>query len=103
MRATFANDPGLHVLWRSKLCKDAVQGNPHEFRGCQVLTMPIILIFSFRTVSHFIKDMNVCLSLPAVIGRSGVRASIMPSLSPDEMAQLEASAKQLRSVIDEYE
>jgi L-lactate dehydrogenase len=45
---------------------------------------------------HGISD--VCLSMPSVVGRSGVSSVLATPLSPDELARLSASAATLRSV-----
>ena len=46
---------------------------------------------------------DVCLSLPAVIGSNGIEREVSPKLTDDEVAKLQASAKALRSVIDQIE
>lgn len=55
------------------------------------------------TVSTRIADAygirDVCLSLPAVIGRTGVERILNLELSPDEQAELRASAATIRNVI----
>jgi L-lactate dehydrogenase len=43
---------------------------------------------------------NVCLSLPAVVGREGVRRVLPIPLSDDEAARLRTSADAIRSTID---
>lgn len=43
---------------------------------------------------------NVCLSLPAVVGREGVRRVLPIPLSDDEVARLRTSADAIRSTID---
>jgi len=46
---------------------------------------------------------DVCLSLPCVIGCNGIEREISPSLTEEETAQLQASAKALKSVINQIE
>jgi L-lactate dehydrogenase len=46
-------------------------------------------------ISHYIPKFNVCLSLPAIIGKSGIIDTLYPPLSNDELALLEASAKEI--------
>ncbi|KAJ3080724.1 hypothetical protein HK102_002856 [Quaeritorhiza haematococci] len=54
-------------------------------------------------VSHYIEDLGVCLSLPAVIGSKGVQQTLKPILSKEEEGKLWESAKALRGVINKYE
>lgn len=46
---------------------------------------------------------GVCLSLPAVIGSSGIVREVTPNLTEKEIEQLQASAKALKSVLDQIE
>ena len=46
---------------------------------------------------------DVCLSLPFVIGSNGIEREVSPKLSDEEIAKLQASAKALRSVIDQIQ
>ena len=46
---------------------------------------------------------DVCLSLPAVIGRHGIEREVNPSLTDEEVEKLHKSAKALRNVIDQIE
>ncbi|MBR3281744.1 MAG: L-lactate dehydrogenase [Ruminococcus sp.] len=46
---------------------------------------------------------DVCLSLPAVIGSNGIVKEVSPKLTEAEVEKLQASAKALRSVIDQIE
>jgi L-lactate dehydrogenase len=59
------------------------------------------------TVSTLIKDRyginDVCLSLPAVIGANGIEREVSPNLTDGEIEKLQASAKALRSVLDQLE
>jgi L-lactate dehydrogenase len=59
-------------------------------------TMPIsVLIEDFLDVSH------VCLSLPAVVGRSGVTRVLHPSLSGEEQDSFRHCAKVVRKTINQ--
>ena len=59
------------------------------------------------TVSTMINDRygisDVCLSLPCVIGSNGIEREVSPKLNDAEIEKLQASAKALRSVIDQLE
>lgn len=46
-------------------------------------------------ISHYIPKFNVCLSLPATIGKTGIIDTLYPPLSADENAALEFSAKEI--------
>lgn len=46
---------------------------------------------------------NVCLGLPSVVGRDGVKQMIDTPLDEDEMMRLTASAQKLRQVLDQFE
>ena len=59
------------------------------------------------TVSTMINDRyginDVCLSLPCVIGSNGIEREVSPKLNEEEITKIQASAKALRSVIDQIE
>jgi L-lactate dehydrogenase len=55
---------------------------------------------NIRPVSHYQDDLDVCLSVPAVLGRKGVVRTVKMPLSKEERGKLEESAKALREVID---
>ena len=59
------------------------------------------------TVSTMINDKyginDVCLSLPCVLGSNGIEREVYPKLTEEEVAKLQASAKALRSVIDQIQ
>ncbi len=57
-----------------------------------------VLPVSVRTT---IAGNEVCLSVPSVVGRAGVLATMTPPLDAAERAGLEASANALRGVLDE--
>jgi L-lactate dehydrogenase len=59
------------------------------------------LFFPFLTFDSYYQDgLDVCLSMPAVLGRRGVVRSVQMPLSEEEKHELEKSAKALREVID---
>ncbi|KAF1939257.1 L-lactate dehydrogenase A [Clathrospora elynae] len=53
-----------------------------------------------RPVSHYQKGLDVCLSIPAVLGRRGIVRTVDVPLSDEEKGLLGKSAKALRDVID---
>jgi L-lactate dehydrogenase len=55
---------------------------------------------NIRPVSHYQDGLNVCLSMPAVLGRKGLLRTVNTPLSDEERGLLEKSAKALREVID---
>jgi L-lactate dehydrogenase len=55
---------------------------------------------NIRPVSHYQDDVDVCLSLPAVLGRKGVVRTVKMPLSEEERGKLEGSGKALREVIE---
>jgi L-lactate dehydrogenase len=55
---------------------------------------------NIRPVSHYQDDLDVCLSLPAVLGRKGVVRTVKMPLSEEERGKLEGSGKALREVIE---
>lgn len=55
-----------------------------------------------RPVSHFIPELGVCISLPAVIGSKGVVSTLPPPLNEEETAKLKASAASMKAVVDQY-
>ena len=46
---------------------------------------------------------DVCLSLPSVVGKDGVEASLLPRLDEDELAQLRLSAQVLKESLSGIE
>ncbi|KAJ3071711.1 hypothetical protein HK102_006388, partial [Quaeritorhiza haematococci] len=52
-----------------------------------------------RPVSHFIEELGVCLSLPAIVGAQGVQQTLKPNLSQEEEASLQQSAAALKKII----
>jgi L-lactate dehydrogenase len=57
-----------------------------------------VLPVSVRTAVEDVGD--VCLSLPSIVGRDGVLATLDTPMSADEQAGLEASARTIRAVLD---
>ncbi len=63
------------------------------------------IIFDHRQVlplSHWQKEWDCCLSLPAVLGRGGIVSSFPVHLNEKEHSFLSASAESLKKVIAEY-
>lgn len=54
-------------------------------------------------ISHYQKEFDCCLSLPAVVGRSGVKASIGLLLDDKENELLAKSAESLKDVLNQCE
>ena len=64
------------------------------------------IIFDHRQtfpLSHWQDDLQCCLSLPAILGRSGIVSTISLPLEEDEINQIAESAKCLKAVISQYE
>lgn len=59
-------------------------------------TMPVSVL-----VDGYLGITDVCLSLPAVIGRSGITKILHPPLSPDEQAAFRRSAESVRRTIEQ--
>lgn len=56
-----------------------------------------------KPVSCFVEEMGCCLSMPVVLGRKGVVRRIHMPLNEEETEALEASARELRKVIENAE
>ncbi|KAI9095194.1 lactate dehydrogenase/glycoside hydrolase [Phlyctochytrium arcticum] len=56
-----------------------------------------------RPLSHFIPELNVCLSFPVVLGHEGVKQTLKPPLTESEEKLLQESVKSMRSVIEKNE
>lgn len=56
-----------------------------------------------RPISHYQDDLNVCLSMPVVIGRKGIVRQIPLEFNDNEKKEFEQSAKSLREIIDDVE
>ncbi len=64
------------------------------------------ILFDERTIiplSHYQKDLDCCLSMPAVLGRKGIVRTVPIPLSKEETKELEGSAKSLRDIIADAE
>jgi len=57
----------------------------------------VLLVSSLLTGQYGIKD--VCLSLPSVIGRTGIKKVIKVDLTPDELEKLKKSAKVIKEKV----
>jgi L-lactate dehydrogenase len=63
------------------------------------------IIFDQRQIfplSHWQEDLQCCLSLPAILGRSGILSTVSLPLEEDESNQIAESAKCLRAIISKY-
>lgn len=58
---------------------------------------------NIRPLSHYQDDMDVCLSMPVVVGRKGIVRSIPLKLSEEESKELKQSGKSLREIIEDVE
>ncbi|KAH0364850.1 L-lactate/malate dehydrogenase, partial [Aureobasidium melanogenum] len=58
---------------------------------------------NIRPISHYQDDLNVCLSMPVVIGRKGIVRQIPIELNDSERKEFEQSGKSLRKIIDDVE
>ncbi|KAF2765106.1 L-lactate/malate dehydrogenase [Teratosphaeria nubilosa] len=58
---------------------------------------------NIRPVSFWQDDLNVCLSMPVVLGREGIVRSIPLQLTKEERSNLESSAGSLRKLIEDAE
>jgi L-lactate dehydrogenase len=56
-----------------------------------------------RPLSHYQEDMDVCISMPVVIGRKGIVRQIPIKLSESEEKELKQSAKSMREIIEDSE
>ncbi|KAJ3395521.1 hypothetical protein HDU92_005635 [Lobulomyces angularis] len=53
-------------------------------------------------ISHYIPHLNVCVSLPCVLGKNGVELTLTPHLNEKENASLLGSASAMRNTLDSY-
>ncbi len=63
------------------------------------------IIFDQRHVfplSHWLEDLQCCLSLPAIIGRSGIAETVSLPLDEQERKMVAESAKGMRDIIEKY-
>jgi L-lactate dehydrogenase len=64
------------------------------------------IIFDHREtfpLSHWQDDLQCCLSLPAILGRSGIVSTISLPLEEQERNLIEESAKCIKDIISQYE
>jgi len=61
----------------------------------------IITVSTMMNGKYGIDD--VCLSLPCVVGSNGIEREVSPKMTEEEIEKLRASAKALRSVIDQIQ
>jgi L-lactate dehydrogenase len=64
------------------------------------------IIFDQRQIfplSHWQEDLRCCLSLPAILGRSGIVSTISLPLEEDESNLIAESAECLKAIISKYE
>ncbi|MBP3267762.1 MAG: L-lactate dehydrogenase, partial [Ruminococcus sp.] len=61
----------------------------------------IITVSTMMNGKYGIDD--VCLSLPCVIGSNGIEREVSPKMTEEEIEKLRASAKALRTVIDQIQ
>jgi L-lactate dehydrogenase len=61
-------------------------------------TMPVSLL-----IDGYLGVRDVCLSLPAVIGRGGITRILRPPLTDEEQAAFRASAEKVRRSIDQID
>ena len=61
-----------------------------------------VLPVSSLITSHYGVD-GVCLGVPSIVGRGGVQAVLDIPLAPEELAQLQRSARKMRALIDEVD
>ena len=106
--------PAIQSLDRDQVAKEVrtkaykiIQSKGSTFYGiggCVAQIVKAILqdTRQVRPVSHYIESLNVCLSLPAVIGKEGICQSLMPPLNDQEKQQLEASASAIRGIVQNY-
>jgi L-lactate dehydrogenase len=62
------------------------------------------IIFDQRQIfplSHWQEDLQCCLSLPAILGRSGIISTLRLPLDENESKLIAESAKNLRAIISE--
>lgn len=58
---------------------------------------------NIRPVSHFVEELNVCISVLTVLGRKGIVRTLPVHLNEEEQKKLQESAKSLREIIDDAE
>ncbi|KAH0566478.1 hypothetical protein GP486_000120 [Trichoglossum hirsutum] len=83
---------------------DIIKAKGHTSYGIAAVVSSICecIILDRRQVhplSHWQESLKCCLSLPAILGRSGVLSTIPTPLSEGERALIEKSAKEMRQVV----
>lgn len=63
-------------------------------------TKTVLTVSTYQDGSRYEGVADVCLSLPVVVGASGVEREVTPPLNDEDLAALQKSAKALRSVIE---
>ncbi|MGN0632005.1 MAG: L-lactate dehydrogenase [Ruminococcus sp.] len=63
-------------------------------------TKTVLTVSAYQDGSRYEGVADVCLSLPVVLGASGVEREVTPPLNDEDLAALQKSAKALRSVIE---
>ncbi len=53
-------------------------------------------------VSHFVEELGTCISVPAIVGSSGILGTLIPPLSEEERSALETSAMEIKGIADRY-
>lgn len=93
-----------------KKAYDIIKAKGFTSYGIGAVTSSICesIIFDLREVyalSHWHEELGCCLSLPAILGKSGVISTSTVGLQLDEKerASVMASAKGIREVISKYE
>ena len=69
---------------------------------CSIAETIFLNTLQVRPLSHYVPDLEVFLSLPAVLGRNGIVSTLAPALSDQEAEHLKKSAKGMKEVISKY-
>jgi len=106
------NFPQIHDLNRERVTEYVknkayriieAKGATYFGIGAVAASICEIILFDRREVcpiSHYIPELNVCLSLPAIVGYKGVIQTLKPPLNEEEDEKLKKSAKYMREIID---
>jgi len=72
--------------------------------GCVMLLVQCIVLNQkhIRPLSTFIEEYGCVLSMPVVLGSSGIEKVIDVHLNPDEKTKLKQSAAALKEICDKY-
>jgi L-lactate dehydrogenase len=74
--------------------------------GAVTSTICEAIIFDQRHIyplSHWCEDLKCCLSLPAIIGRSGIIETVSLPLNKDEADMMIESAKSMRDIMEKHD